>query len=205
MFDRINTLVKKRGFTLKVWNDRYGKGIWAVCTPLSYHGDEICEGSSDGDLDMIDATEYVLSTKWLPIVTGRSIFEALTELEDLLGTFTAEALADESCWSKAVWDALEHFRDCRRSDGNFGELPATLPYTEALTVPKDSVTYKVAGLVTTEDQLAVRSGQSDDHFHVHPIRAVELGTDGVIVFKHGPVGLAVTEYDADDHVEIVRR
>jgi hypothetical protein len=111
MFDRINTLVSKRGFTFKAWDDRYGKGIWAVCTPLPNHGDEICEASADGDLDMISATEYVLSTEWLPIVTGKSLADALTELEERLGRFSAQSLAEGSSWSAAVCDALEHFRD----------------------------------------------------------------------------------------------
>ncbi|MBA1250294.1 MULTISPECIES: hypothetical protein [Pseudomonas] len=29
MFDRINNLVAKDGFTLLIWNDRYGKGVRA--------------------------------------------------------------------------------------------------------------------------------------------------------------------------------
>lgn len=205
MFERINVLVSKRRFTLKAWADRYGKGIWAVCTPSAYHGDEICEASSDGDLDMIPATEYVLSTQWLPIVTGNNLVEALIELEDRLGRFSTDALLDGSCWSAAVWDALEHFRDVRRSRATFGELPATLVHTERNTVTMDRVTYKTARLVTSEDELAVRSWEGDGRFDVHPIRAVELGAEGVIVFKHGPVGLAVTEYDSGDEVEIVQR
>lgn len=32
MFERINRLVLKHGFTLKIWDDRYSKGVWAVCT-----------------------------------------------------------------------------------------------------------------------------------------------------------------------------
>ncbi|KVD94629.1 hypothetical protein WS63_02985 [Burkholderia stagnalis] len=205
MFDRINALVRKRGFTLKAWDDRYGKGIWAICTPLPYHGDEICEASSDGDLDMIPATEYILSTEWLPIAMGRNLVEALTELEARLARFSDAALSKESNWSVAVWDALEHFRDVRLSRGDFGELPATLSHTEANTVSRDGVTSKMASLVTTGDELAVWSGQGDGRFRVHPIRAIERGAGGVVIFRHGPVGLAVVEYDADDHVEIVRR
>ncbi|WP_126284837.1 hypothetical protein [Burkholderia stagnalis] len=205
MFDRINTLVSKRGFTLKAWDDRYGKGIWAVCTPLPYHGDEICEASSDGDLDMIPATEYVLSTEWLPIETGKNLVEALTALEERLAKFSDAALSNGSWWSMAVWDALEHFRDVRHSRGDFAELPSALSHTEANTVSKASVTSKVAGLVTTADELAIPSWQGDGRFGVHPIRAIECAAEGVIVFKHGPVGLAVTECQADEHIEIVRR
>ncbi|WP_247391772.1 hypothetical protein [Ralstonia pseudosolanacearum] len=205
MFDRINTLVSKRRHTLKVWEDRYGKGIWAVCTPIPYHGDEICEASSDGDLDMIPATEFVLSTDWLPIAMGNSLADALTALEGRLSRLSDAARSEGSCWSAAVWDALEHFVEVRRTRGEFGELPATLSHTEANSVSEDCVTSKMASQVTTGDELAVRSGHGDGRFHVHPIRALEHGAEGVIIFKHGPVGLAVTEYDAEDQVEIVRK
>ncbi|PEH40610.1 hypothetical protein CRM94_16550 [Burkholderia gladioli] len=206
MFDRINELVAKQGFTLKAWDDRYGKGVWAVCTPLPYHGEEICEASSDGDLDMIAATEYVLSTKWLPVVTARSIFEALGELEGLLGTFSADALSERaSLWRQAVWDALEHFRDVRHSDGDFDELPAILSRTEAHTVSADRVTWKTASQVTTDDELAMDSFPHRGCFDVHSIRAIEPGGEGRIAFKHGPVGLAVVEYDSDDDIRVVLR
>lgn len=85
MFERINFLVAKRGFTLKVWEDRYSKGVWAVCTPVPYDGDAIYEASEDGDIAMSAATDYVLSTEWLPVVTGPSVIEALTKLEERLG------------------------------------------------------------------------------------------------------------------------
>jgi hypothetical protein len=56
--------------------------------------------------------------------------------------------------------------------------------------------------VTTADVLAVRSGRKDGRLDVQQIRAIELGAGGVLIFKHGPVGLAIT--DASDDVEIVR-
>lgn len=205
MFDRINTLISKRGFTLKSWNDRYGKGIWAVCTPLPYQADEICESSSDGDMDMIAATEYVLFTDWLPITTGNNLIEALTNLEERLSRFTDSDLSEGSRWSAAVWDALEHFRDVRDSGGEFGELPVTLSPTEAIKITRDKVTRKKASLITIEDELATRPHPFDGLFLVNPIRALEQRADGLIVVKHGPVGLAMTEYETDDEVEIVRR
>ncbi|CAJ6620674.1 Uncharacterised protein [Burkholderia pseudomallei] len=205
MFERINTLVKRMGFSVKLWNDRYGKGVWAVCTPLAYHAVEICEASSDGDMEMIPAAEYVLSTDWLPVVASRSVVDAMSALEARLGQFTEAALEEQSCWREAVWDALEHFRDVRRSGGHFEELPVVLTQTEANTVSKDCVTSKLAGLLTTEDEIAVAAWREDGRFHVRPIRAIARGENGALVFKHGPVGLAVTEYDDDDQVAIVRR
>ncbi|WGS45780.1 hypothetical protein LFL97_24035 [Burkholderia sp. JSH-S8] len=205
MFDRINTLVSKMDFTLKLWADRYGRGTWAVCTPLRYHGDEICEASSDGDLDMIPATEYVLSTDWLPVVISSSVIEAMRELEERLGKLSDAALSQGSYWRGAVWDALDHFMNVRSARGDFEVLPKTLLRTEANTVPKNQTTYKVASLVTTEDELAVLSEQGDGYRDIHPICTIEPGADGCIVFKHGPVGLAVTEYDPDEEVAILRR
>lgn len=133
MFDRINLLVSKHNFTLKVWDDRYSKGLWAVCTPNQWQADEIQESSEDGDLDMIPATEYALSTEWLPVVTAPSLSEALGALEERLASLGDAELGRSTTWATGVWDALEHLRDVRRestgyggSDGRYRELPVTL-------------------------------------------------------------------------------
>ena len=133
MFERIDRLVTKNGFTLKAWDDRYCKGVWVVCTHNQYQADEIQQASEAGDLDMIPATEYVLSTEWLPVVTGRTLVTAVAALEARLAPLDEGDLARESPWGSAVWDALEHLRDVRRdateyggSDGRFQVLPETL-------------------------------------------------------------------------------
>jgi hypothetical protein len=133
MFDRINLLVSKHNFSLKVWDDRYSKGLWAVCTPNQWQADVIQEASEDGDLDMIPATEYVLATEWLPVVTAPSLLEALSALEDRLASLGDAELCRSSTWGTGVWDALEHLRDVRRAsanyggtDGHFRALPVTL-------------------------------------------------------------------------------
>lgn len=133
MFERIDTLVAKQGFTLKAWDDSYSKGVWVVCTQLQYQANEIQEASEDGDLDMIPATDYVLSTDWLPVVIGNSLIDAMTLLEARLAQLDQGDLARDSQWASNVWDALEHLRDVRRergqyggTDGRFQQLPATL-------------------------------------------------------------------------------
>ena len=133
MFDRINLLVSKHGFTLKVWDDRYSKGLWAVCTPNQWQANEIQESSEAGDLDMIPATEYALSTDWLPVVTAPSLLKALDTLEERLTSLGDAELGRSTAWAKGVWDALEHLRDVRResadygdTDGRFRALPVTL-------------------------------------------------------------------------------
>lgn len=133
MFDRINLLVSKHNFTMKVWDDRYSKGLWAVCTPNQWQADEIQEASEDGDLDMIPATEYVLSTEWLPVVVAPSLLEVLSALEDRLAALGEAELERTTTWRAGVWDALEHLRDVRReskgyggTDGRYRELPVTL-------------------------------------------------------------------------------
>lgn len=133
MFDRIDRLVTKNGFTLKAWDDRYSRGVWVVCTQLQYQADEIQEASEDGDLDMIPATGYVLSTDWLPVVTGATLMAAMAALEARLASLGEDDLTRESPWGSAVWSALEHLRDVRRdateygsSEGRFQSLPETL-------------------------------------------------------------------------------
>jgi hypothetical protein len=132
MFDRIDALITKHGFAFQSWDDRYSKGIWACLAPNEYLLDTVRESTSDGDLDMIPATEYFMFTDWLPLVTGRTFVEALSELENRLAALPAEQLRRESDWSGAVFEALEYLRDVRSAsssyggtDGKFNKLPDT--------------------------------------------------------------------------------
>ncbi len=137
MFDRIDALITKHGFAFQSWDDRYSKGIWACLAPNEYLLDTVRESTSDGDLDMIPATEYFMFTDWLPLVTGRTFVEALSELENRLAALPAEQLRRESDWSGAVFEALEYLRDVRSAsssyggtDGKFNKLPD--PWAEVL-------------------------------------------------------------------------
>lgn len=132
MFERIDALITKHDFAFQSWNDRYSKGVWACLAPNEYLLDTVRESTSDGDSDMTPATEYFMYTDWLPLVTGSTFVEALTELEKRLAALPLGQLCRGSDWSGAVFEALEHLRDVRSSsssyggtDGKFNKLPET--------------------------------------------------------------------------------
>ncbi|WP_454885409.1 hypothetical protein [Sphingomonas oryzagri] len=114
------------------WDDRYSKGIWAVCLPGFSQCQAVRDASEDGDLDMIAATEYLLESSWLPVITGtRTLLDSLSLLEARLATLDASQLSKDSDWSVASYAALEHFMEVRRAenglrvgDGVFRQLPA---------------------------------------------------------------------------------
>lgn len=120
MFPLIDALVTKHGFALESWDDRYSKGVWAVLSPSEDLTGDIMAASSDGDLDMIPATGYVLGTDWLPVVTGESFVQALNLLEARLATLPPEMIGRGTDWSNAVLDALSNLREVRRQSGEYG-------------------------------------------------------------------------------------
>ena len=132
MFKLIDALISKQGFVLESWDDRYSKGVWVALSPSEYLTGRIMSSSSDGDLDMIPATEFVLGTEWMPVVTGRTFLESMSALENLLEALPPEMMARGSTWAVAVTKALEHLRDVQNehkgygaSDGKFVALPVT--------------------------------------------------------------------------------
>ena len=132
MFKLIDALITKQGFALESWDDRYSKGVWVTLSPSEYLTGRIMSSSSDGDLDMIPTIEFVLSTQWMPVVTGRTFLESMEELEKLLESLPPEMLVRGSKWAVAVNDALEHLRDVQdehkgygATDGKFLALPET--------------------------------------------------------------------------------
>lgn len=127
MIERINLLITNHGFGLQSWNDNYGKGIWACIAPNEFLLDEMKEYTSDGDIDMINSSDYIEQTNWLPFVTGRDFIEALNELEKLLASLPSDMLCRDSIWSNSIHQALENLQEMRRSNAYdlYGSLPKT--------------------------------------------------------------------------------
>lgn len=130
---RTSLLVEKLGFELMCWDDRYSKGVWAVCLQGYSRCQAVRDASEDGDLDMFPATEYLLESSWLPVVTGRTLLDALSLLEARLGALDASQLSKDSDWSVASYAALDHFLEVREAcvgkgysgtDAAFRPLPA---------------------------------------------------------------------------------
>lgn len=112
-FPLTSRLVAKNGFVLQCWDDRYSKGIWAVCLPQSDYCEDVNSASSAGDLDMLPATDYLLDSDadWLPIAVGNDLMDALEKLEARLTQIDFSQFQADSDWMKAVFAALDHFSE----------------------------------------------------------------------------------------------
>lgn len=126
MFDRINKLVAKGGFSLLIWDDRYSKGIWAGLGISQSDVDTVSSLSEAGDLDMIPAMEYVFSAEWLPYVTGDSVADALSQLEARLATLPEDQIARDSLWSSLTSQAIEALRTAYQDTTDYGQLDGLL-------------------------------------------------------------------------------
>ncbi|WP_152385682.1 hypothetical protein [Achromobacter sp. GbtcB20] len=127
MFERIDALVTKHDFEFQSWNDRYSKGVWTALGPREGAIDTVRGLSSAGDLDMIPAMNYVFSVDWLPMVTGRTLAEAMAALEARLASLPQDQLCRGSDWSAAVFRALEDLRDNADAADEYGALEGMLP------------------------------------------------------------------------------
>lgn len=126
MFDRVNKLVTKDGFSLLIWDDRYSKGIWAGLGISQSDVETVSSLSEAGDLDMIPATEYVFSADWLPYVTGDSVADALSQLEARLATLPEDQLRRDSLWSSLTSRAIDALRTAYREAPDYGMLDGRL-------------------------------------------------------------------------------
>ena len=117
----LSRLIQQHGFELMCWDDRYSRGIWAVCLPGYNQCQAVRDASEDGDLDMIPATDFLLDCGWLPVVTGRTLFGALSSLESRLLQLGSEQQQRGSAWCTATNKALEHLQLIRRSSQRYGD------------------------------------------------------------------------------------
>lgn len=132
-FDRIDRLVTKHDFCFQAWNDRYSKGVWAALGLWENQIDTVRDLSSAGDLDMIPAMDYVFSAEWLPYATGRTLTEAIQNLEERLAGIPQEQLTRGSQWSNLVCQAIEALTEATWGRSWYGDkkpdslddLPAT--------------------------------------------------------------------------------
>lgn len=126
-FDRIERLVAEEDFAFQAWDDRYGKGVWAALGRCDHEVDTVRDLSSDGDLDMIPAMDYVFSADWLPYVTGDSLAEAMQALEQRLAQLPPGQLCRDSLWATLVSEAIDALSDATRGRSWYGNAkPKTL-------------------------------------------------------------------------------
>jgi hypothetical protein len=134
-FNRIDQLVTKEGFCFQAWEDRYGKGVWAALGLQENQIDIVRDLSSAGDLDMIPAMDYVFSAGWLPYVTGRTLAEAMQNLEERLALLPPDQISRDGQWASLVSKAIEALFEATRGgrswydDNNMPDHLADLPAT----------------------------------------------------------------------------
>jgi len=140
-FERIDRLVTE-GFAFQAWNDRYCKGVWAALGLWESQVDIVRDLSSAGDLDMIPAMDYVFSADWLPYVTGRTLADAMQQLEERLSLLPQDQLNRDSQWAELVSKAIEALSDATSGRSRYGdkqpELLADLAPTFELAVERSA-------------------------------------------------------------------
>lgn len=127
MFKRINLLITEQDFAFQSWSDRYGKGVWTCLAPNKHLLDEIYDYTTESDIDMINASDYIEPTNWLPFVTGIDFISSLEALENLLASLPQTMLCSQSIWSDSIHHALENLSEMRRmkSYNLYPALPET--------------------------------------------------------------------------------
>ncbi|MCG2841206.1 hypothetical protein L6Q21_09465 [Sandaracinobacter sp. RS1-74] len=120
-FDRIDRLVTEEGFAFQAWNDRYSKGVWAALGLWESQIDTVRDLSGAGDLDMIPAMQYIFSADWLPYVTGRTLAEAMQQLEELLALLPQDQLKHGSQWANLVSTAIEALSEATNGRSRYGD------------------------------------------------------------------------------------
>lgn len=153
MYDAIDRLVTNEIFDLQVWNDPLTRRVWVAldCGLGEFdffrklHQDLDNEHCYDDYLD--EAQDLVLSTDWLPCVTGTSFGEAMIKLESRLATLPSDELIRESDWNFLVSCATQDLKAIYllpSSDSREG-FPSVLrkPFDEAVkTMKARGWTYK---------------------------------------------------------------
>jgi hypothetical protein len=105
--------------------------------------DTVRDLSSSGDLDMISAIDYIDSARWLPYATGRTLIEAMSNLEAILAALPADQLARSSGWCGLVFDAIDRLRLAEYASKDYGEISSRLSplpstFEEALMRAQDA-------------------------------------------------------------------
>ncbi len=138
-FERIDRLVTTQDFFLQSWNDNYGSGVWAALGLHETQIDTVRDLSSAGDLDMIPAMEYVRSADWLPYVTGRTLVDAMQQLEDRLARLPQDQLVRGSQWADLVYQSVHALYTATNGKSWYDDIKkpdmlANLPATFELAV-----------------------------------------------------------------------
>lgn len=108
----INQLVTD-GWTLEVWEARYGGHIWAMVGPEHYV-DQLRDITGGGDIEAVELEMYLRNLgSCIPAAVGNNVTEALHNLNEKIGF---------QCQSDGWQDAVSpvYLRMIQVSDGHYG-------------------------------------------------------------------------------------
>ena len=94
------------GWTLQCWQDRYGKGVWAVMAPNYFQSHDIQDVLEGSDAESLNLGFYLQEQERLPIVNRKDLDLALLALGSKL-----LKISDSEAWRKEVFDAFEKIRE----------------------------------------------------------------------------------------------
>lgn len=134
-YERITEMERRHGFRILCWDDRYQFGVWAALGEDARQLDTAREWAESGDVDADEARSYLLSTEWMPYTMGKTIGDALQQLENRLASLPPDQLNDESQWAALVRGAIQALANHKpwNSEGGNKEL-APLPKTFGLAL-----------------------------------------------------------------------
>lgn len=112
--DAIQTLIAIYDWNFQCWQDRYGRGIWAVVAPLAIHTHEIREITDGGDIESMELGNYFSDEgAWLSVANGTELAEVIEQLNRHVKPFV-----ENETWRARVSLAFERITEL--NDGNYG-------------------------------------------------------------------------------------
>ena len=94
------------GWTLECWQDRYGKGVWAVMASNYFQSHDIQDVLEGSDAENLNLSFYLQGQEFLPIVVRKDLDLALLALGSKLLKYS-----DSEAWRQEVFDVFEKIRE----------------------------------------------------------------------------------------------
>lgn len=127
--DALQKLLSEYNWNLHCWDDRYGRGLWAIVGPNENQTQEIKNIIDGGDTESYLLTDYLHEEgNWLPVVKEKKLVDALTILNTKI-----EPFVDNDIWKIGVSDAFATVID--KNDGGYGLKIAIDQKTDKLFTP----------------------------------------------------------------------
>ncbi|PGL78061.1 hypothetical protein CN931_23905 [Bacillus sp. AFS054943] len=129
--DALQELISRDDWNLQCWDDRYGRGIWAIVAPHPNHINKMRE-ITDGEGMLSTELEFYFDNEgsWLPVANGKNLMDVLMKLDDKI-----KPTIDNAVWRRSVYDTFQHFLEEKYS--NFGLEIAVKNKVKILLKPEE--------------------------------------------------------------------